>query len=413
MRLEVPYGKSGTQSLYVPDENLLGVLRPSEVERSDEMQVIREGLDERLGSLGLQRFLEGAEKVVVIVNDGTRPTPTARILHALEERMDLAKVRFLVATGAHRAPTDDEYEQIFGERIHRLRPNIHAHDARKDKMAYLGRTRFGTEIWINEIAVDADRLVIITSVEPHYFAGFTGGRKSILPGVASYASIEQNHRLALRPEAKSLALEGNPVHEDMMDAIKSLDHKPIFAIQVVLDRHQQVYRVASGDLEKSFQRAVLWANEAFCAPIERKADIVISIASYPMDVDLYQSQKAIENAMPALREGGTLIFVSKCRSGIGDQAFYDKLAVSKDPDIVLENLAVEYRLGYHKAAKMAEAMKRVEICGVTALDPQVLKKINIIPFESVQEALEAALEKKPNATVLVIYDGNVVVPRLV
>jgi nickel-dependent lactate racemase len=290
---------------------------------------------------------------------------------------------------------------------------IHSHDSRKDKMVMLGKSKNGTDMWVNDIAVQADRLIIITSVEPHYFAGYTGGRKSFLPGVASYQTIEQNHRLAMRPEAKILALQGNPVHEDMMDALKVIRDKRIFSIQVVLDRHQRVFRVAAGELNSSFKLATEWANEVFCVKIASKADVVVSVAHYPMDVDLYQTQKVLDNARLALKPGGTLIFVSKCREGIGDEVFYKQLARSKDPDQVLQNLAAEYKLGYHKAAKIAELLKWARISGVTSLPNEALERINIRPFDTVQKALDAALLEKPDASVLVIFEASVLVPRVV
>lgn len=413
MRIEVPYGKDGKQPLEVPDENLTGIVRPNEVETGDEYDAIREGLEHPYGAVPLREFLAGGQDVVFIVNDGARPTPTARVLHVLEERLRLDDFTFLIATGAHRAPTEEEYEHIFGERVHRLRPRVHPHDSRRDHMVLLGETRNGTEMWMNELAVRADRLVIITSVEPHYFAGYTGGRKSFLPGVAAYKTIEQNHRLAMRPEAQALRLEGNPVHEDMMDAIARLGGKPIFAIQMVLDRHQRIYKVAAGDLHRSFRKAVQWANQVFCVDVKEKADVVVSVASYPMDVDLYQSQKAIENAKWALKPGGTIILVSKCRAGIGDEAFYNQLSSSKDPDQVLRNLDVEYRLGHHKAAKMAELAKNARIHAVTSLEDKTLSDINISPYQTVQDAMDEALCRRPGARVMVIFEGSVVVPRVV
>jgi nickel-dependent lactate racemase len=291
-------------------------------------------------------------------------------------------------------------------------PHVHAHDSKKDKMLYLGRSKKGTSIWMNEIATDAERLIIITSVEPHYFAGYTGGRKSFLPGVASYETVEQNHRLAMSPEAQALVLVGNPVHEDMMDALEFIDKKPIFSIQLVLDRHQNIYKAAAGDINKAFEKAVKWANEVYSVKIREKADIVVSVAPYPMDVDLYQSQKALDNGKWALKDGGIIIFVSKCREGIGHSTFLQQLSTSSDPKLVLENLAKEYKLGYHKAAKMAEIATWADICGVTEIDSNVLRKANITPFDSVQSAVDAALAKKRDARVLVLMEGSVTLPRV-
>jgi nickel-dependent lactate racemase len=412
MRLAIPYGKEQYQDLVVPDANFAGCLLPNDVGQSDEDRAIREALDNPIDGVGLERFMAGSQNAVFIVNDATRPTPTSRVLDFLAERVRLQNHRFLIATGSHRAPSNAELEFIFGERVHLLRPNIHAHDAKKDKMELLGKTKRGTEIWINAIAADAERIVIITSVEPHYFAGYTGGRKSIMPGVAAYSTIEQNHRWAMGSDATTQVLGGNPVHEDMVDAIKLLQGKPIFSIQLVLDRHMRVHRAAAGDLNACFDRAVSWADEVFSVPIKKKADVVVTVARYPLDIDLYQSQKAIDNAKWALNDGGTIILVSPCRTGIGEPAFHRQLAASADPERVLRNLEAEYHLGDHKAAKVALIMRNALVWGVTALPPDDLMAINIQPFGSVQAAVDAALERRPDAQVLVMLDGGMIVPKV-
>ena len=270
----------------VPERNLLQVVRPNDVSSEEDIKAIQRGLDNPLGRETVESLFEG--EVLVIVNDGTRPTPTASVLQELDRRVDLEKAQFLVATGAHRGPTKDEMVLIFGDMLHRLSPRIHIHDSHRSKTEYVGKSRNGTEIWVNEMVTRFDRILIITSVEPHYFAGYTGGRKSILPGVCAYSTIEDNHSLAMRQGSKVLALEGNPVHEDMMDCAKELKGKKILGIQVVLDRHQMVNKVAVGELHASFERAVRWANEVYVVPIKSKADVVVTIAPYPMDVDLYQ-----------------------------------------------------------------------------------------------------------------------------
>jgi nickel-dependent lactate racemase len=213
-------------------------------------------------------------------------------------------------------------------------------------------------------------------------------------------------------EAQSLALEGNPVHEDMMDALEAVRGKKIFSIQMVLDRHQNIYKAVSGDINKAFEKAVEYANEVFSVAIPRKADAVISVAPYPMDVDLYQSQKALDNGKWALREGGKIIMVSKCREGIGSATFLTQLSSSGDPAAVLENLKKEYKLGYHKAAKMAEIMTWADVWAVTDLDPEILSKANIKPFSKVQDAVDAVLADDPDAEFLVLMDGSVTIPRV-
>ena len=412
MIMNVKYGKDGCQTVTVPDENFIGTFYPADVKCRPADEVINESIDNPMGYRSLADFLEGGRDIVFIVNDATRPTPTAKVLDALHKRMDLGKARFLVATGAHRDMTPDEYDFVFGKHYGYLKDRIIAHDAKASDCTYLGKSKNGTPMEVNKIAVEADRLVIITSVEPHYFAGYTGGRKSFLPGVASYKTIEANHKLAMKKEAQSLVLKGNPVHEDMMDALESVKGKEIFSIQMVLDRHQNIYRVAAGDLNKAFDRAVGWANEVFSVPIPEKADAVISVAPYPMDVDLYQSQKAIDNGKWALKEGGKLIMVSKCREGVGGDTFLKQLSLSKDPSRVLENLSIEYKLGYHKAAKMAEVAVWADLWVVSDLDPEMISRANMTPFSTLEDAMEAVFRWKPDARVMVLAEGSVTIPRL-
>lgn len=412
MNIDVKYGKDGVQKTEIPDESYIGTFYPKDVRCGDADTVIGESIDSPIGYDSLESFLEGGKDIVFIVNDGTRPTPTAKVLMALSKRMDLRKARFLVATGTHRDMTPEEYDFVFGPLYPELKDRIFAHDAKKSECVYLGKSKNGTPMNVNKMAVEADRLVIITSVEPHYFAGFTGGRKSFLPGVASFETVEANHKLAMSKEAQSLALEGNPVHEDMMDALEVVKDKQIFSIQMVLDRHQNIYKAASGALNSAFDRAVEWAMEVFCVPIPKKADVVISVAPYPMDVDLYQSQKALDNGKWALKEGGKIIMVSKCREGIGHATFLKQLSSSKDPKQVLKNLEAEYKLGYHKAAKMAEIATWADIWAVTDLDPEILRSANITPFPSVDDAVKAALEWKKDATFIVLMDGSVTIPKV-
>lgn len=411
MQIDVKYGRDGIQKVEIPDRNYIGTFYPKDVECGNPDDVIGESLDSPIGYESLAQFLEGGKDIVFIVNDGTRPTPTAKVLDALSGRMDLRSARYIIATGTHRDMTQEEYDNVFGSHYAELKDRIICHDANNSECVYLGDSKNGTPMEVNKIAVDADRLVIITSVEPHYFAGFTGGRKSFLPGVASFRTIEANHKLAMNKEAQSLILDGNPVHEDMMDALGVIKGKKIFSIQMVLDRHQNIYKVASGDLNPAFDTAVGWAKDVFCVPIPEKADMVISVAPYPMDVDLYQSQKALDNGKWALKEGGKILMVSKCREGIGHATFLKQLSSSKDPEQILENLRSEYKLGYHKAAKMAEIATWASIWAVTDLDPEIIRGSNIItPFPSVSDAVSKELEENPDARIIVLMDGSVTIP---
>lgn len=411
MDIKVPYGKE-EMGLEVPDKNVAGVVYPNEVDVGDEAGILVGAIENPINSKPFEEFLSDAKDVLFIVNDGTRPTPTSKVLEIIYNKIKDKNIKFIVATGIHRAPTEEELKFIFGPHLTDLRQRIYVHDSKKEEdMVFIGSSKNGTEMWVNRMGMEAHKLVPIGSVEPHYFGGYTGGRKSFLPGIASWKTIEQNHKFALRPEATALTLKGNPVHEDMIDALKTIADKEIFSIQTVLDRERRIYGATAGHIHDSFFAAISKAQEVFCVKISRKADIVVSVAPYPMDVDLYQSQKALDNGKLALKPGGILILVSKCRTGIGERSFFDLLSSSSDPNDALKRIDEGYRLGYHKAAKMAEISTWADVWGVTDLEDEDMKRIFIRPFHTVQEAVNEALkEKGTDAKILFLIEGSITVP---
>ncbi len=413
MQIEVPYGKEGCISAVIGDDIQVSFLEANDVEIKNEKQTITDAIATPINSKPFTDFLADARQVLVIVNDATRPTPTQKVLDVIFDDLSNTQYNFIIATGVHRGPTQEEYLQIFGPYYERIKESIIVHDARKkEDQVFLGTSSNGTEMYVNKAGVEADKLIIISSVEPHYFAGYTGGRKSFLPGIAGFDTIEQNHKLALVPEACALALTGNPVHEDMMDAIKTVKQE-IFSIMTVLDKHHKVYATCAGHIHDSFYAAIDKANEVFAAPLEEKADIVVSVVKFPQDIDLYQAQKGIDNAKLALKKNGIMILVAKCRDGIGGKAFADLLGSCDTPKEALDKIEQGYVLGYHKAAKMAEIGLWAQMWGVTDVANDVISRLFITPFSDLQTAVDKALEEKGrNASVLFLMDGGLTVPMV-
>ena len=413
MKIDIPYGKDEKMGVEIDDKFVSGLVEPNDVDIPDEIKTIQTAVSNAINSKNLKDFLSDAKDVLFIINDATRPTPTKKVLEIIYDDIKDLNSKFIIATGCHRAPTEEEYVQIFGNHYETFKDRIYNHDARKDEdMVYLGNSKNGTEMYVNRLGVEAHKVVIVGSVEPHYFAGYTGGRKAFLPGIASFKTIQQNHKLALKPEAKSLALDGNPVHEDMIDALNTVKNE-IFSIMTVLDKNHKIYAATAGHINDSFLAAIDKANEVFAVKVKEKADIVVSVVKFPGDIDLYQSQKGIDNAKLALKDKGILILVSKCRMGVGEESFVKLLSSCKSPAETLEKIKGEYKLGYHKAAKMAEIGLWAETWGVTDLDPEVLESIFIKPFNSIQAALDSAIEQKgENAKVLFLLDGGLTVPLL-
>ena len=414
MDIRVPYGKKEV-AVTIEDARFAGSVYPNEVEIGDENDVLRGALDKPFGSASFDEFLSDADDLIVIVNDRTRPTPTAKVLELVHPRLErIPNVTFIIATGVHRPPTAEEYTEIFGDLYETYKDRVIAHDARKpDDMVYLGKSTNGTEMYVNRHVTEASKIMIIGSVEPHYFAGYTGGRKSFLPGVASYETIEQNHKYALLAAAQPLALDGNPVHEDMVDAIKCIADHDIFTIMTVLDREHRIYAATAGDIDEAFYAAIDKAHDVFSVTIDGKADVVVAVAPYPMDVDLYQSQKALDNGKLALKDGGVLVLVAECRSGVGEEAFVKLLSSADTPEAVMKKIDEGYKLGYHKAAKMAEIAMWADMWAVSELDPDVLRSIFIEPYPTLQEAIDEAVARKgEDAKVLFLMAASMTVPRV-
>jgi nickel-dependent lactate racemase len=412
MKIEIPYGDT-IDTLELAEKNIEQVIIPNSVQSADEMETLRGAISRPMKSPGLDAFLKDRKNILLVVNDATRPTPTGRVMEVIYPLLKGKNFRIVIATGSHRAPTEEEYDFIFGKLYGELKERVTVHDAKKSECFSMGKTRHGNDLMLNTLVREADAIIPIGSIEPHYFAGYTGGRKSFMPGVASYDCITANHRLAISQAAQAMVLKGNPVAEEFDDAQKLLEKLNIFAIMTVLDGEHGVYAAAAGDLKESFYSLLPKADEVFVVPIKRLADIVVTVALEPNDIDLYQSQKALDNGKTALKDGGIIILVSACRSGIGSQAFMDLLCSEKSCKAVIDKLDREYKLGYHKAGKMAEIGAKAQMWAVTPLDATLIARAHMRPFDSVSEAVSAALrEKGPGAKITFIMDGGLTIPRL-
>jgi nickel-dependent lactate racemase len=413
MKISIPYGSEKIE-LELPAAINIKIVSPNKISSGKTKDVIKKALDNPMYRVSFGEWVAQNSLFLFIINDATRPTPTLEILKELDRNMNLEEAKYIIATGAHKEPTDSKLALIFGEFYDRVKTNILIHNARgKKSLIKLGITERGTEVWLNKEVLEAKALIPIGSVGPHYFAGFTGGRKSFIPGVAGYVTIEQNHKLALEEGAAPLYLSGNPVHLDLLDAFETLPCIPIFSIQTIVKDEKNLCAVFCGDIYKSFSKACEYAKNVFCTKVKEKVDIVITVAKRPLDENLYQAHKAIEHGKLALKNGGILILVSLCKDGIGPGNFYKLLSSSTDPEKILTRAKEDYRLGYHKAARIAELSKKAEICVVSEIEDKILKDAFMKPFGSLQEAVNQSLSKKgKDSKILIIMDGASTVPKV-
>jgi nickel-dependent lactate racemase len=411
--LSIPYGKEKIE-ITLAKENIFNIIQPRKTGMQNSMVVLARAIENPVDSQSLRDFIGTKDPVLCIINDATRPTKTSEFLAAMEEDIQTELIQFLVATGAHRAPTERELQMILGRFYEKFRKKIMVHDARDDRlMRCFGKTRHGNEIWLNKAFNEFSKILVIGSVEPHYFAGFTGGRKSILPGVAAYRTIEGNHKFAVHAKAQPLNLKGNPVHEEMIDCITALNDHQLFSVQMVLDRNHNIYEAFTGSLGGTFEMAARTGAKLYRSKITTRAEVVVTVAQWPFDINLYQTLKAIEHGRMAVEEGGILIVVSPCHEGLGPRNFARLFDSAKSIEHAIQSALIRYRLGDHNAINLASLRRFCEIWSITRIPASILERVGIKGFDSLQHAIEKAIEKRgKNTKILFMMDGSLTVPEI-
>ena len=291
-KIEIPYGK-GKLAFNLEDERIQGVLRSEGANykaSEKEEEIVRKALENPIGTERLRDLAEGKKNIVVITSDHTRPVPSRLtlplILKEIREKNKSAKVRILIATGFHRGTTKDEMLEKFGEDLVKNEEFV-VHDSRnKDDMVYLGTLPSGARLEINKLAVEADLLIAEGFIEPHFFAGFSGGRKSILPGIASFNSILENHcaELIASSYSRTGILENNPIHEDMLDAAKKA--KLSFILNVVIDSNRKVINAFAGHREKAHIKGCEFLEKLATVKAKPSDIVITSNGGYPLDQNI-------------------------------------------------------------------------------------------------------------------------------
>jgi len=392
-RIELPYGK-GVVTVDLPSENLMGVLEGIPT-ASEPLEVLFErAWEEPIGIDDPASLLRNGQSVVLVVTDNTRPTPTREILPLLWKRIQgrvaVEDVTVLVATGTHRAPTDDELDAMLGDSRRRFRVEIH--DCERDCVE-VGTSSRGNRIYLNSRVVEADHVITIGHISMHYYAGYSGGRKNIFPGVAGAASIERNHAMMDLPTSRPCVYEGNPVSEEMVEAAHQIRYR--FLVDVVLSADGRVAKVVVGDPEAAHEVGRAFWDSRFQVPMEEQADLVIASAGgHPKDINLYQAHKGVYNAALATRDGGLLYLSASCSDGIGHSIFTDWVERGGSPDGVLEIYKKEgFKLGGHKAVCLAKDRMRIELGLQSDLEDALVRRFFMMPMHDPRDALVRARER--------------------
>jgi nickel-dependent lactate racemase len=412
VEIGLAYGRSAVK-VEVPELNLVGVVLPSdEVRAAGEISLVREALEKPIGTARLRDMVQPGQKVAIVTSDLTRPCPSDRLLPPILDELGTAgvpddNVQVILALGLHRPMTAAEMEASVGAEVYR-RVQVMNHDP--DDTVRLGITTAGTPVEIFRPLVEADARICIGNLELHYFAGYSGGAKAILPGCASRATVNANHAMMVLPEAGAGRLAGNPVRADIEEgaALLGVD----FILNVVVDGEHCIAAAVAGDVRAAHQSGCEVVAQRGIVEIEQAADIVlVSAGGYPKDVNLYQAQKALDNAAYAVREGGVLILVAECPEGFGNTVCETWLTEAQSPDQVLERIQREFVLGGHKAAAISAVQKRARVYLVSDLAEDLVRRCRMTPFRSPEQAMDAAFEAMGReARLLVLPQGGSILP---
>ncbi len=421
--IKIPYNKRFLEA-NIPDENLEAVLESKAHNYKSELtqeEIVEKALDNPIRSKSLEELVQGKKNMVIITSDHTRPVPSKVTLPILLRRIRRVNpdidIKILIATGFHRPTTREEMIDKFGEEIVNNEQVINHYSQRKEDQVFMGILPSGGELWINKLAADAELLISEGFIEPHFFAGFSGGRKSILPGIASAGTIMWNHNSEFigSGHARTGILGKNPIHEDMIFAAEKAGLA--FILNVVIDKDKKIIHAVSGHSKFAHEEGCKFVSE-LSSINSVKGDIVISSnGGYPLDQNIYQSVKGMTAAEACCKEDSVIIMVAACNDGHGGESFYKNMAEAKSPAEVL-NKVLQVSKDKTKPDQwefqiLARILSKNKVIMVTDMcDPEIIKNMHMECAQTIEEALKRACELKgENVKVVVIPDGVSVVVK--
>jgi len=396
--------------LDLPERNLASVILPSEPEKKEqEAFLIKKALENPIKCKRLSEIVSPSSSVVIIVSDVTRPTPTAKLLPPLLEELYLGgakdeNITIVFALGLHRNQTEEESRKLVGEEIYEKIRCIQ-HDTRRCRC--IGITSRGTPIEIFEEILGADVIIGTGSIEFHYYAGYSGGAKSVLPGVSSKEAVITNHKMMIDEKAVSGRVDG-PVRQDMEEAAKiaGLD----FILNVVLDRKKEIVAVVAGDFIEAHRKGVEVVDAMYKVPVDPADAVIVSCGGFPKDINLFQANKALDNATQAVKEGGSIILVAECAEGIGNQVYECWNRECRSPDDAIERFKKCFEFGGHKTAIIAKTSKKFKLYLVSKLSDEQTRNAFFTPMASIKDALSAVLSENPDAKIHLMPHGGQTLP---
>ena len=384
-------------------------------ELADPTAAVTDAIRHPIGSPPLREIVKPGQTVAFIVNDPTRIARSDVFMPILLDELNAVRVpdanmRIAFSLGTHRAMTEAEMTEEVGAAV-AARVTMYNTDAFDDRQfTFFGTTSRGTKVGFNKLVTEADHIICTGSIVHHFFAGYGGGRKAMLPGVAAYETIRHNHSMMLDPNAVIGRLDGNPVHLDQIEGVEMC--RPSFLLNVVLDDEKRFLKVFAGDYIAAHKEACTFVDQVYGSEVKREADLVIaSCGGYPKDINVYQLQKTMDNAWCAVREGGVVIILGECCEGSGSAHYEQTMRECKTPERVEAALRAKFEIGAHKAYAVTRLMKKAEFILVSAMDPEFSRMLLFTPAQTVEQALALAHRKLgPAPSITLMPAGALTVP---
>ena len=414
----IPYGRTDVCAR-IPARNFLGSILPKELAgASDAKAEVERALSAPIGSKRLGEIVKPESKVAIVVDDATRHAPSEVMLLPVLTELNASGVKdenvtVIFGCGTHRAVTEEEARKLLGEEACK-RVKAISHDCRSPDLVHVGNTKtHGNKVYLNRVFAEADVKVLLGDVGFHYYAGYGGGRKSVLPAVAGEETIKHNHAMLLNTNARTGILEGNPVHEDLTEAARLA--KVDFIVNTISNARGEVVKAFAGNVEQAFLEAVKAVDEMYRVSVDRRAEIVVtSPGGYPADMNLFQAYKALDNALAIVKRGGVIILVAECSEGHGNQVFYDWMVRLGDLKTVEREIKRNFALGGHKAYYLLKALQNHTIILVSSLPDYYSSNIfKVKTARAVNDAITEAFKLAGSAArVWVMPCGNYLVPEV-
>jgi lactate racemase len=412
----LPYGKTDV-CVRIPARNLLGTIEPADKAGAvDAKAEVERALKEPIGTKRLGEIVKPESKVAIVVDDHTRKAPSEAMLLPVLAELNGAGVKdenvtVIFGCGTHRAVKPQEAELLLGlEALKRVKTI--SHSCSGTDLVQVGTTKtHGNKVLVNRVFAEADVRVLLGDVNFHYYAGYGGGRKSVLPAISGAETIQHNHAMLLNPNARSGNLQDNPVHVDMTEAARLA--KVDFIVNVVENKKGEIVKAFAGDLEQAFMEATKLVDEMYRVTVDRRSDIiVVSAGGYPADMNLYQAYKALDNALDAVKRGGVIILVAECLEGHGNQVFYEWMTRLGELKNVEREVKRNFVMGGHKAYYLLKTLQNHQIILVSSMPDFYANSIfKLQTARAVNDALMDAFKVAGSAArVWVMPQGSYTLP---